>query len=56
MVPGLKGNSYEEKCEELGLETLERRRNIQDMAQVYKLVHGIDKVERVKLFDHCPRG
>jgi hypothetical protein len=26
------------------------------MAQVYKLVHGIDKVERIKLFDHVQEG
>ncbi len=26
MVTGLKGSTYEEKCEELGLETLEERR------------------------------
>jgi predicted YcjX-like family ATPase len=58
MISGLKGTRYEETCKELGIETLERRRNIpvQDMAQVYKLVHGIDKVERIKLFDHVPEG
>jgi hypothetical protein len=56
MISGLKGTSYEEKCKELGIETLERRRKIQDMAQVYKLVHGIDKVERIKLFDHVQEG
>jgi hypothetical protein len=31
MVTGLKGITYEERCAELGLETLERRRDIQDI-------------------------
>ena len=36
MVSGLKGETYLEKCEELGLDTLERRRENQDMSLVYK--------------------
>jgi ribonuclease P/MRP protein subunit RPP40 len=36
MVAGLKGANYLEKCAELGLETLEKRRNDQDLALVYK--------------------
>jgi len=38
MVSGLKGSSYQEKCAELGLETLEERRNFQDMAFVHKFL------------------
>jgi hypothetical protein len=38
MVAGLKGSTYLEKCAELGLETLEKRRADQDMALVYKFV------------------
>jgi ribonuclease P/MRP protein subunit RPP40 len=38
MVTGLKGSTYEEKCEELGLETLEERRGGQDMALVQKFL------------------
>jgi hypothetical protein len=38
MVAGLKGSTYEEKCEELGLETLEERRGGQDMALVHKFL------------------
>jgi hypothetical protein len=34
----LKGANYLEKCAELGLETLEKRRNDQDLALVYKFV------------------
>jgi hypothetical protein len=36
MVSGLKGKSYEERCAELGLETLETRRIKQDMSLVHK--------------------
>ncbi len=38
MVAGLKGANYLEKCAELGLETLEKRRSDQDLALVYKFV------------------
>ena len=37
MVAGLKGKEYAERCLELGLETLEQRRQKQDMALVYKM-------------------
>jgi hypothetical protein len=39
-IPGLVGESYEDKCSELGLSTLEERRWEQDMVQVYKILHG----------------
>jgi hypothetical protein len=38
MVAGLKGANYLEKCAKLGLETLKKRRNDQDLALVYKFV------------------
>lgn len=38
MVAGLKGSSYEERCKELGLESLEKRREYQDMALVHKIL------------------
>jgi hypothetical protein len=56
MVSGLKGKSYEEKCKELELETLQERRKVADMAQVFKLVHGIDKISRIDIFQHVPEG
>jgi hypothetical protein len=56
MISGLAGKDYEERCKELGLETLADRRVIQDMAQVYKLVHKVDKVDRLQLFNHVPEG
>jgi ribonucleases P/MRP protein subunit RPP40 len=56
MIPGLANLEYEEKCKEVGIETLEARRKVQDMAQTYKLVHGIDKVDRIELFKYVPEG
>jgi len=38
MVAGLKGETYQERCAELGLETLEKRREKQDMSLVYKFM------------------
>ncbi len=38
MVAGLKGATYEEKCAELGLQTLEARREGKDMALVHKFL------------------
>ena len=37
MVSGLKSKDYKERCLELGLETLEKRREEQDMALVHKM-------------------
>jgi hypothetical protein len=41
MISGLKGKSYEERCTELGLETLETRRIKQNMTLVYKLYSNV---------------
>jgi len=39
MFAGLKGENYQEKCAELGLETLEKGRETrQDMTLVYKFM------------------
>jgi hypothetical protein len=56
MISGLAGESYEEKCKELEIETLQERRKINDMTQVYKLVSNKDKIERVRLFNHVQAG
>jgi hypothetical protein len=56
MVSGLRGREYNERCKEIGLETLKERRELQDMAQVFKLVHGIDKIDQVQLFEFRPEG
>jgi hypothetical protein len=38
MVAGLRGTTYQERCTELGLESLEARRSRQDMAMVHKFL------------------
>ncbi len=50
MTSGLRGESYEERCREAGLETLEARRKTQDITQVFKILKGIDKIDPEKLF------
>ncbi len=45
MVAGLATNRYEDRLAELGMVTLEERRHQQDMAQVFRLIHGHDKVD-----------
>jgi hypothetical protein len=52
MVAGLTQSTYEEKCRELNLDTLEERRKIQDMAQAYKMIQGNEKLNRNELFTH----
>ena len=51
MVSGLTGSTYEEKCRELGLQTLEERRNQQDLTQAHKILTGKDKVNPEILFE-----
>jgi hypothetical protein len=40
MVTGLGGNSYEEKCKEIGIKTLRERRQYQDLVLLHGMVHG----------------
>jgi hypothetical protein len=40
MVAGLKGISYEERCKEIGLNTLDERRKVQDLVLLHGLIHG----------------
>jgi hypothetical protein len=40
MVSGLKSKDYKERCLELGLDTLDKRREEQDMAFVHKMALG----------------
>ena len=51
MISGLSGNTYEERCQEIGLETLEERRRQQDLLQVYKICTGKDRVRPETLFN-----
>ena len=43
MISGLSGITYEEKCKEIGLETLEEKRRQQDLLQAYKICTGSGK-------------
>jgi hypothetical protein len=54
MIAGLKGRSYEERCAEVGLQTLQERRQEQDMALAYKFSKGVGKLSSEKLFTKIP--
>ena len=43
-------NVYEDRLKTLGLPSLEYRRERSDMIKVYKVIHGIDKVDKDKFF------
>ena len=45
MISGMVSHDYKDRLAELGMETLEERRHRMDMAQVYKIVTGKDKVK-----------
>ena len=50
LVKCLKHFSYEDRLKTLGLPSLEYRRERSDMIQIYKIMHGIDKVDKDKFF------
>ena len=50
MITSLRNASYEERLKRLGMFSLRRRRLRGDMIEVFKMVHGIDKVNIGKLF------
>ena len=45
-ISGLTGDTYEERLAEVGLEKLEQRYDTLDMVQTFKIVNGIDQVEK----------
>jgi ribonucleases P/MRP protein subunit RPP40 len=45
MISGLYGSTYEERLVEIGLHSLEYRREKADMVQVFKMIKGIDNVD-----------
>ena len=51
MVSGLTGRTYEEKLSELGMTSLQERRHQQDMLQTYKILQGVDNVEKSTWFE-----
>ena len=51
MITEVKHLSYTERLVELGLWTLEERRNRSDLIEVYKLLHGLTKMSYNKFFE-----
>jgi ribonucleases P/MRP protein subunit RPP40 len=45
MVSGLRSETYEERCKEIGIQTLEERRKDQDLAQVYRYNIGTGNIK-----------
>ena len=50
LVRGLSELSYEERLRKLGIPTLQYRRLWADMLQVYKIVHGVDRINPETFF------
>ena len=46
MIKGLEHLSYEGRLHQLGLFSLEKRRLREDMIEVYKIMHGVENVDR----------
>jgi hypothetical protein len=53
---GLGGESYEERCKEAKINTLERRRYLQHMAKILKIIKGINKINSENLFQLAEGG
>lgn len=56
MVSGLKATTYLERLKEVGLTTLEARRERGDMIQVWKILHKYDDVEPQTWFRMASEG
>jgi len=50
MIHGMKGMPYESRLEELGLWTLEERRNKSDLIEVYKMTTGLSSLRLETFF------
>ena len=51
MISGLpSGMTYEQKCKEIGIDTLEKRRRNQDVLQTYKILEGHDRIDTSAVF------
>ena len=50
MIPSLRNLSYKERLKRLGTFSLRCKRLRSDMIEMFKMIHGIDKVNLDKLF------
>ena len=50
MIPSFRDVSYEKRLKRLGMFSLRRRKHRNDMIEVIKMIHGIDKVNLGKPF------
>ena len=50
-VQGLRGTTYQDKLNELGILSLENRRNYLDLVECFKVIHGISNVTREGYFE-----
>ena len=50
LVISVKNLSYPERLRKLGLPSLEYRHERADLAEVYRIMHNIDKIDKDKLF------
>lgn len=55
-VTSLQSKEYEERLRELGLPSLQARRKENDIVQVYKILHGVDDVDRQLWFETVGEG
>jgi hypothetical protein len=53
VVAGLSQTGYEERCREIGLQTLEERRKIQDLVLLHGLIHGRGGLTIENLFERA---
>ena len=51
LVPEIKDLPYEERCDRLGLTTLEKRRMRGDLIETYKILHGCENIDRQLFFE-----
>ena len=51
MFPDLKDKPYQDRLKDLGLWTLEERRNRADMIEVFKIMKGLSNISPEKLFE-----
>jgi len=51
MIPGLKDLNYEERSKELGIWSLEERRNRADLLEVFKMKSGLSAISFQEFFE-----